>query len=213
MRAYLDVGGTDIPKLQQIRDWTPTPAAFRHFLQWLDEGLDSGGERYLEMRRRLVAYFDRKNCQNPDELADETLNRVMRRLEEEGSISDTAPARYCYIVAKYVFLEELRRPRNSEADMDRLFSLPAPSHGIWDGGGEAEHREELLNRLESCLRKLDPQERELILEYYQEDQRAKIERRRNLALKLGLTMNAVSIRACRIRNRLELCLRNCSRNF
>jgi hypothetical protein len=44
----------------------------------------SGSQRYLEMRHRLVAYFDRKNCISPADLADETLNHVARRLEEEG---------------------------------------------------------------------------------------------------------------------------------
>jgi RNA polymerase sigma factor (sigma-70 family) len=165
------------------------------------------------MRRRLVAYFDRKNCQSPDDLADETLTRVMRRLEEEGSILDASPARYCYIVAKYVFLEELRRPRSSEVDVEQFFYIPAPVKGTTDSTETDEDREELLNRLDLCLSKLDQQDRDLILEYYQEDQRAKIERRRSIAFKLGLTMNAVSIRACRIRNKLEVCLRNCSHKF
>ena len=66
------------------------------------------GLKYLEMRRRLVSYFDRKNCATPDELADETLNRVARRLEEEGAIESETPARYCYIVARFVFMEYLR---------------------------------------------------------------------------------------------------------
>ena len=65
------------------KDWSLTPGAFHRLLTWLDEGADSEGQKYLEMRRRLVAYFDRKNCPAPDELADETLNRVARRLEEE----------------------------------------------------------------------------------------------------------------------------------
>ena len=59
------------------------------------------------MRRRLSAYFDRKNCHAPDDL-DETLNRIARRLEEEGSLVEGPPARYCYIVAKFVFLEFTR---------------------------------------------------------------------------------------------------------
>jgi hypothetical protein len=91
------------------KDWAMTPGGLGQFLNWLDEGVDSSGEKYLEMRRRLVDYFDRKNCPPPDELADETLNRVVRRLEEEGAITDTPPARYCYIVAEFVFLEYLRR--------------------------------------------------------------------------------------------------------
>ena len=56
--------------------------AFRRFLEWLDEGSNSGGQKYVEMHQRLVSYFDRKNCQTPHELADETLSRVTRRLEE-----------------------------------------------------------------------------------------------------------------------------------
>ena len=176
-------------------------------MNWLDEGNDSGGERYLEIRRRLVSYFDRKSCDHPDDLADETLNRVMRRLEEEGSIDNTPPARYCYIVAKFVFLEELRRPKRCEGDFDRLehvpFSALCPAYAT-----ESDLREKLLECLDCCLRKLDPKDRELILDYYQGEQRAKIEARREIASKLGLSVNALSIRACRIRSRLETCMRN-----
>src|SRR5215467_6390514 len=90
------------------RDWSLSQDAFTKLLNWLDEGNDSKGERYLEIRRRLVQYFARKNCLSPDELADETLNRVARRLTEEGAIESDTPAHYCYIVARFVFLEQLR---------------------------------------------------------------------------------------------------------
>ena len=97
------------------RDWQPDKAAFDRLLAWLDEGTESRGERYLEMRERLVDYFGRRDCPFPEDLADETLNRVARRLEETGSIDDVVPARYCYIVAKFVFLESLRRPATGRA--------------------------------------------------------------------------------------------------
>ena len=79
---------------------SPEQESFRRFLNWLDQGEDSRGEKYLEMRHRLSAYFERKNCLPADDLADETLSRVARRLEEEGSIIGAAPAQYCYIVAR-----------------------------------------------------------------------------------------------------------------
>src|SRR5580704_10224745 len=100
------------------KDWRLNPGAFRQFLDWLDEGVDSGGERYLEMRRRLVRYFDRRNCRSPDDLADETLNRVARKLEEKGEIVGASPAHYCYIVAKFVFLEFLRRAESNQKSLD-----------------------------------------------------------------------------------------------
>ena len=163
------------------------------------------------MRRRLVAYFDRKNCEHPDDLADETLTRVMRRFQEEATLSNTPPARYCYIVARFVFLEHLRLPQRADQDPEWLGRIPA------DGGsqpltGEPDRYEQLLNCLDCCLQKLDPRDREMILEYYVGEQRAKIETRRNIAIKLGLTMNAVSIRACRIRDKLETCMKTCSVN-
>ena len=163
------------------------------------------------MRRRLVAYFDRKDCLHPDDLADETLNRVTRRLEEVGSITDTPPARYCYIVAKFVFLEQLRKPQSSDVDIDRLSVISHGEHSSIISNEmetDLEKREDLLDCLDTCLQKLEPQDRELIIEYYQGEQRAKIERRQSIAARLGLTMNAVSIRACRIRSKLESCMRN-----
>jgi DNA-directed RNA polymerase specialized sigma24 family protein len=186
------------------RDWVPTQAAFHRLLAWLDEESDSGGQRYLEMRRRLVLYFDRKNCRSPDELADETLNRVTRRLEEEGEIITDAPAHYCYIVARFVLLEffrdlQLEEPLNSEA------TLAVDSRSREDEPAKERH----IECLERCMTKLEPANRELIVSYYQGEQRVKIENRRAIAARLGVSMNALSIRACRIRDRLESCLRNC----
>ena len=111
------------PKPERKSDWVLTQNAFRQLLDWLDEGLNSDGSRYLEIRRRLVLYFDRKNCLTPDELADETLNRVARRIEEEGGISTDTPAHYCYIVARFVLLEDLRRSPQKQLDehVVRLF--------------------------------------------------------------------------------------------
>ena len=200
------------PKAGQKRDWTLTPRAFRRLLDWLDEGAGSEGRKYLEMRRRLVAYFDRKNCPAPDELADETLNRVARRLEEEGVTEADAPARYCYIVARFVFLEHLRGAQRGNVPLDdarrgpRGDDLAAPEP---DDGQET--KEKMLDCLGQCTGKLEPLDREVITRYYVGKGRDKIENRRALAEELGITMNALSIRACRIRDRLEDCVRKCAR--
>jgi DNA-directed RNA polymerase specialized sigma24 family protein len=196
------------------KDWTLNADAFRQFLHWLDEGVDSSGEKYLEMRHRLALYFDRRNCLSPDELADETLNRVARKLEEKGAITDVSPAHYCYIVAKFVFLEYMRLAKQGQASLDEVSASDPPvssSAAFSATADEIEARERLLDCLEGCLHKLQASDRELILEYYRGEQRAKIGRRSQLAARFGLSMNALSIRACRIRNKLELCVRTCSR--
>ena len=183
--------------------WSPGHKAFRRFLEWLDEVADSGGQKYLEIRRRLVCYFDRKNCPSADELADETLNRVARRLDEEGAITGASPAHYCYIIAKYVFLEYQRQHVHRPGGLDTapILVTEAP-----EPGDSAERR---FQCLDCCLERLKPDERELIVEYYRGEQRWKIEHRRGLAARLGLTANALSIRVCRIRDRLEKCVKTC----
>ena len=201
-----------IQKGARKKDWVLTQHAFRQFLSWLGEG-DSSGEKYLEMRRRLVSYFDRKNCLSPGELADETLNRIARRLEEEGAITDTMPARYCYIVAKFVFLEYLRRSERSQVSLDELSGsehLGLSLATALEPDRVKENREKLLECLERCLQNLEVDHRDLIIQYYHGDQRTKIENRRKLAARLGLTMNALTIRACRIRDKLEACVSKCS---
>lgn len=187
-----------------------TSEAFKGLLDWLDEGTSSDGRMYLEMRRRLVAYFDRKSCPTPDELADETLNRVARRLEEEGALEGDTPARYCYIVARFVFMEHLRERQKDDAlsnDLRQRSRAEVHTTPEFDDGQKL--REQRLRCLEQCLSKLKDASREIIARYYAGKARVKIDNRRALAEELGITMNALSIRACRIRDKLEACVRGC----
>ena len=68
-------------------------------------------------------------------------------------------------------------------------------------------QERRLEGIESCLQKLKPDQRELIVEDHRERAgRQKIEGRRDLAKRLGISMNALGIRASRIRSTLEACV-------
>lgn len=182
--------------------------AFYRLLEWLDEGKDSEGRNFLEMRRRLTAFFDRKNCRNADELADETLNRVARRLEEEGEIESEAPAKYCYITARFVFMESLREKERASVPLDDILRRE-DGQLITEDAEEKERKEKMLNCLENCTGKLEPENREIIIRYYYGEERVKIENRRALAASLNISVNALSIRACRIRDKLENCVGKC----
>jgi DNA-directed RNA polymerase specialized sigma24 family protein len=191
--------------------WSLSENAFRSFLNWLDNGEPSDGQRYLEMRDRLVWYFDRKNCLNPDELADETLNRVARRLEEEGEIHSDTPAKYCYTVARFVFLEHLRGSQAKNVSLDDI-PESVKTYGLQssDNSAEIELKERMLHCLEKCTDSLDSASRDIIRRYYLGKQREKIDNRSALAESLGITANALTIRACRIRNKLEKCVAKCA---
>ena len=64
--------------------------------------------------------------------------------------------------------------------------------------------------LEKCLTQLTDPNRELVLEYYQQEKRAKIDHRAELAKRLGIAANALRIRAHRIRQVLEKCVLQCA---
>ena len=180
--------------------------AFTRLLRWLDEGSDSQGERYLEIRRRLVAYFDRRNRPAPDVLADETLDRVSRTLEESGRIKVTPPARYCYVVARFVLLEDIRKGRRDvpfEETRSGIHHARTVVTTTDDGVDQS------LDCLNQCLDRLKPEDRFLIVEYYRDAKRQRIDRRRDLARQLGISMNALGIRAWRLRASLERCVAVC----
>ena len=181
-----------------------THLAFRRLLAWLDDGVESHGERYLEMRRRLVAYFDRRNRPGADELADETFNRVASTLEKTGLIATRPPARYCYVVARFVLLEDIRRTKRQVPFDERrsIFPMAPPT------GGD-DRTERSLECLSACLGRLKADDRDLIVEYYRDAKRQRIDRRRAIASKLGITMNALGIRAFRIRDGLMACVESC----
>lgn len=201
------------PYLQKVghkKDWRLHSQAFVRLLSWLDEGTDSDGQKYLEMRQRLLAYFDRKDCLGAEDLTDETLDRVARRLEEQGRIEINTAAQYCYIVARFVFMEYLRGAKKVDAMVDDTRRQPTgDSLGAAGAEDGKEIKERMLNCLEQCTGKLKPQDRGMIIRYYTGKERAKIENRRALAEELEITMNALSIRACRIRDKIEACVREC----
>jgi RNA polymerase sigma factor (sigma-70 family) len=147
-------------------------------------------------------------------LADETLTRIARRLEEEGGITDS-PARYRYIVARFVFLEYLRKAELREVSLtDIIVSRQAESTliaaSLPDIATEAQERR--LDCLDRCLSRLEEEQRALLLDYYKDEKGEKIARRRQMAECLGVSVNALSIRACRLREKLQACVQKCSRD-
>ena len=188
-----------------------TQLALARLLAWLDDGTDSSGVTYLDMRRRLVGYFDRRNRRSADELADETLNRIARTLEQGDVIATRPPARYCYVVARFVLLEDFRRDRSDvpfEEGRTPEASQTVNPRAVEPDASTAVH-EHRLDCLDRCLDDLKPVQRELIVGYYRDAAREKIERRRELAAGLGISMNALGIRASRIRQGLMGCVEGC----
>jgi DNA-directed RNA polymerase specialized sigma24 family protein len=148
-----------------------------------------------------MKFFEWRGCNFPEDLADETLNRLAMSLEA-GERIDHFEA-YCVGIARHVFLESLRALRREETLNTLPSSSPAPSD-------ESDRRWECLER---CVRQLPPDSFQLMVQYCRENEGSRIKARRDLAAQLGIPMNALRIRAHRIRAGLESCVQECMKRF
>jgi DNA-directed RNA polymerase specialized sigma24 family protein len=180
-----------------------TAESLSRLLAGLDDDRDRAGEAYEALRRTLVKFFDWRGAVHPEECADETLDRLARKLDEGTAIVD--PGRFARGIARLVLLERWRRPeaRALRADPSHLAQVPAP---VTPEPTDDEPRSGCFAR---CLDELPQDGRELILGYYAGSGRVKIDARKRLAESLRLTDNALRSRAQRLRDRLERCTARC----
>lgn len=178
--------------MNQENDLTQT--TFDSLLAWLDPDRDQAGKKYESIRQRLIKIFTCRGRPNAEELADETINRVALKVPKIVKEYVGDPALYFYGVAQKVFLESLRkRPPTI---------MPPPIV-------KSDEIEQEYECLERCMEQLSQSNRELVLEYYQNDKGAKISHRKQLAQSMGIAQNALRIRAHRIRLTLQQCVQIC----
>lgn len=168
----------------------------------MDPEPETAGEKYEELRRQLIKFFEWRGSFIADRLADETLNRVIKKIDDGEEIEKNVLAMSLGI-ARYVLLESIRHPDNRRGELDELSALAAPP----------DHRSDeddlWVVCLRECLRGFSPENRQLIIEYYEEDRRAKIDTRKLLAARMEISINALFSRAKRIRDKLEQCVSSC----
>lgn len=176
------------------KNWVLSQEAFDALLEWLSSDREQAGLKYEAIRRRLITIFTGRGCYEVEDLADETINRVSSKLPGLKDTYVGDPSLFFYAVANRVYQEFLRRkvPLPQASDL-------YPENNM----------EEVFNCLDHCLAQLAQENRQLVVEYYQDDKSARIERRKQLADRLGIGPNALRIRACRIRSSLEKCLQEC----
>jgi DNA-directed RNA polymerase specialized sigma24 family protein len=169
---------------------------FDQLLLWLNPDREQAAQQYESIRRRLIKIFVCRGAHTPEELADDTINRVARKLPEIRNGYVGEPAHYFCGVAGFIWQESLRKERLT------VVAPPVPALAT-----EEEERDYAC--LEKCLSKLSKVDRELAIAYYQQEKNAKIDNRKQLAEQMGLAMNALRLRAFRIRATLFKCVEGC----
>lgn len=180
-----------------MNKWILTQDDFDKLLAWLDSDRERAGKKYEDIRYKLIKIFACRGCHVPEDLADETINRVTKRMNDIAEIYVGDPARYFCGVAQKVHLEFLRKSFTPPPPL-----LPTPEI-------ETSESQQEYECLEECMLQLTKSNRELVLEYYREEKRAKIDCRKQLAQRLGIPLNALRIRAYRIRATLQECVQTC----
>src|SRR5262245_45931409 len=171
---------------------------FDRFLTWLHPDRNLAGEKYEVIRRGLVQFFERRGRLEAEALADETINRVIKKLPDIADHYTGEQSKYFYGVARYVYQESLRKPR---------VVPPAPEV---DDPIPQERKDQCRQQ---CLDRLPDEDRRLITGYYLKEKQETIEHRRQITTQFGPTNNALAVRAFRIRSALNRCLEECLELF
>jgi DNA-directed RNA polymerase specialized sigma24 family protein len=174
-----------------------TQQDFDTLLAWLDSDRENAGIMYEKIRTGLINFFYFKGCSDGESLADETINRVIRKIATLDLSTDFKPASVFYGFATNVFFEELKL-----------------SHREIQIEGDIKSNTKVVNQtkfdcLDECLQNLSNEDRELAIEYYSKSKSEKFEHRRELAEKLGLKIGAMQVKLFRIRKTLKTCIENC----
>lgn len=188
------------------KDWILTKEAFERLLSSLDANRELAGQKYENMRCKLIEFFEARGSHSPACHADETINRVARKLEEGETVRNFN--QYFYGVARFLLKETLRARDKEPLPLDLA---PTPTVAADDEEQEQRRQEEELRLrcFEVCLSKLPTAHRILIVGYYREEQGIKIEKRKRQAEDLNMSLNALRLRACRIRAELGDCINSC----
>lgn len=173
-------------------------SSFDCLLSSLDDDRDRAGSKYETVRHRLMQFFLIRRCLPADELADQTLDRVARRLENSQVHNLSA---FIWGVARIIVLEFHRRPQ--------LVSIEDIHPGDHPKSEDVERhiiRQEEAQRRKRCLRRslmeLSPSDRRLLLVYsYRARGR---EDKQQLARQFGYTEQGLRTRAHRVRRKVEM---------
>jgi DNA-directed RNA polymerase specialized sigma24 family protein len=178
-----------------------TQEAFDKLLACFHPDRDEAAKQLEIAYLKLVRFFEWHKCDAAETCADETIDRAARRIDEGERIDNLMG--YLYGIANFVFMEWKKERDRAPLPLD---STDPPSV---EPPAEDDKREARLRCLDICLEELGAEDRVVILGYYQEEKRAKINFRKQMADRLGVGLNALRIRACRIRTKLETCVIEC----
>jgi RNA polymerase sigma factor (sigma-70 family) len=176
---------------------TPKYNDFESLLAWLSNDREVAGDLYEKIRQGLMRLFYFKGCRNAEDLADETINRVTKKLTTLDLSKEIKPITIFYGFAKNIVLEEFKKEKREGLLDENIIATTQTD------------KEVNFRCLDSCLLELTPSERDLVTRYYSRDKSEKYEQRRELAKEFGINIEIMYVKLHRIRKKLRTCIENC----
>ena len=196
-------GASTAKAKERKKKWTLNEVAYSKLLICFAPDREEAGIQCNLAYRKVIRYFEWRGIVDAEACADETMDRVARRIDEGQKIDKLMP--YIFGVARHVLQEVLKE------DIDgRTTSLDdAPQAYLRQEPPEPVDPDVRLICFDRCLEELGVDNRTLILGYYEGEGREKIDNRLKLARKLKIPLNALRIRVHRIKRTLEDCIAEC----
>jgi DNA-directed RNA polymerase specialized sigma24 family protein len=168
---------------------------FDKLFQLLEPDAQSFEEGFQQCRFKLLKFFAWRHCEDPDNLADETVSRLLKNVRNGQEISSDNPYSYVYAIASHVFMEYLRAKKKGGViiDIDEL--------------GETSVSITMDDCKKQCLKQLSEEKRELLARYYLDN-----DDRDDIAKEEGLTLNALRLQVHRIKHWLKRCWEDCRKH-
>jgi DNA-directed RNA polymerase specialized sigma24 family protein len=193
-------------------DWVLTHEALDGLLGHLDPDRDHAAEKYEQIRQRLMKLFRWRGCLLFEEYTDTTIDRVARRMA--GGLEVQSPNVYSLFhgVALNLLKEHWRKSERESDALDDLLrsheTTDDPERIMTEEEGRKE-QEARLDCLRRCLGNLADESRTLIRRYYAEGDILNKEQRKQIAGEMRISVNALRVRACRVRSEVERCVDSC----
>jgi DNA-directed RNA polymerase specialized sigma24 family protein len=175
----------------------PTQDAFDKLLAWLDPDRERAGDKYQNIHTRLIGIFSCHGCAEPEKLADETIDRVMVKIDSLLENYEGEPTRFFGGVARNILKEDFKRRTTQE---------PLAEQQQFIERNDSQTKYDCLDR---CMAELPQQSQSVILAYYEGEGQAKIARRKKIAEELGISLTALRLRVFHMRLQLSRCLEDC----
>jgi RNA polymerase sigma factor (sigma-70 family) len=178
------------------------PESFEEILAWLNPYRDVAGEMYLRLREELEQTFLWRKCADPEGMTDEVFDRVAKKVHEVRPTYQGDPRLYFLGVARNLIKENFKKV----ATHISLDDVNLSQRQTVENDMETERLDECF---QSCLRELSAENHDLIVAYYAEQKKAKIDNRNALAERLGVSVETLRVKVHRIRRSIRKCIGRC----